>query len=54
MFTKLAQPRSAEWRRTRVAAYAAATRHAAREGRASSGSVEDLKRDLLDEQQCAD
>ena len=49
----LVQHRSAGWRRTEIAAYAAATPQAVREGRASLGSVEDLKRDLLNEQQCA-
>ena len=46
---ELVQHRLAEWRRTQIARNAAATLQAVREGRAQFGSVDDLKRDLLDE-----
>ena len=44
----LAQRRLAESRRTEIARNAAATLEAVRDGRAQLGSVEDLKRDLLE------
>jgi hypothetical protein len=46
---ELVQRRLAEWRRAEIARNAAATLEAVREGRASYGSVEDLRRDLLSE-----
>ncbi len=45
----LIQHRLVEWRRAEIARNAAVTLRAVREGRAHCGSVEDLKRDLLDE-----
>ena len=46
----LVQNRLVEWRRASIARNAAITLQAVREGRARYGSVEDLKRDLLDDQ----
>jgi hypothetical protein len=48
----LVRHRLVEWRRADIARNAEATLQAVREGRAPFGSVDDLRRDLLDEE-CA-
>lgn len=46
---QLIQRRLVEWRRTEIAHHATTTLQAVRSGRASSGSLDDLKHDLLSE-----
>jgi len=46
----LLRHRLVEWRRAEIARNAEATLQAVREGRAQFGSVDDLQRDLLDEE----
>lgn len=46
----LIRRRLVEWRRADIARNAEATLQAVREGRAHFGSIDDLRRDLLDEE----